>query len=72
MTFKDNKIFVHILKWPEDGSPLMLPALEKKIISSKGLNVKNPSVTQTPEGVEIDLPANKRDEMDSIIVLEIK
>jgi alpha-L-fucosidase len=71
MTFKDNKIYVHILKWPEDGSPLVLPALDKKIVRSKGLNVKNPSLKQTKEGVEIDLPVKKRDEIDSIIVLEI-
>ncbi|MFT4566337.1 MAG: alpha-L-fucosidase [Cyclobacteriaceae bacterium] len=72
MTFKDNKIFVHILKWPEDGSPLMLPAIDKKIISSKGLNVKNPTVKQTAEGVQIELSLKKRDEIDSIILLELE
>jgi alpha-L-fucosidase len=72
MTFKDNKIYVHILKWPEDGSPLILPSLDKKIVSSKGLNVKNPVVKQTSNGLEINLPVNKRDEIDSIIVLEIE
>ncbi|SEA93010.1 alpha-L-fucosidase [Flavobacterium gillisiae] len=71
MTFKGNKIYLHILKWPEDGSPLVLPTLDKKIVSSKGLNVKNPVVKQTSKGTEIDLHANKRDEIDSIIVLEI-
>lgn len=72
MTFKDNKIFVHILNWPQDGSPVLLPVLDKKIVYSKGLNVKNPSVKQTKEGVEIDLPAKNRDEIDSIIVLEME
>ena len=71
MTFKDNKIFVHILKWPEDGSPLILPALDQKIIGSKGLNVKNPSIVQTPEGVRIELAEKNRDLIDSIIILEI-
>ncbi len=72
MTFKDNKIYVHILKWPEDGSPLVLPALAEEIIGSKGLNVKNPSVKQTPEGVQIELALKKRDKIDSIILLEIE
>ena len=47
MTFKDSKIYVHILNWPENGSPLVLPALDKKIIKSKGFNVKNPVVKQS-------------------------
>jgi alpha-L-fucosidase len=70
VTQKDNRIYVHVLNWPEDGSPLVLPALEKKIIHSNGLNVKNPTVKQTSTGIQIDLPAKNRDEIDSIIVLE--
>jgi alpha-L-fucosidase len=72
MTFKDNKIYVHILNWPKDGSPLVLPSLNKIIRSSKGLNVKNPLVKQTKKGVEFDLPVNNRDEIDSIIELELE
>ena len=71
MTFKDNKIYVHILNWPEDGSSLILPALDKKIVGSKGLNVKNPVVKQTAEGLEINLPVNKRNGIDSIVILEV-
>jgi len=44
----------------------------KKIRNSKGLNVKNPVVKQTKNGVEIDLPVKNRDEIDSIIELEIE
>ena len=72
MTFKDNKIYVHILNWPKDGSQLVLSAIDKKIIRSKGLNVKNPVVKQTKEGVEIDIPVKYRNEIDSIIELEIE
>jgi alpha-L-fucosidase len=71
MTFKGNKIYVHILNWPKDGSPLVLAAIDKKIVRSKGLNVKNPTVNQSKQGVEIDLPLKNRNEIDSIIVLEI-
>ena len=70
VTQKDNKIYVHVLNWPEDGSPLVLPALEKKIVSSKGLNIKKPVVKQTSSAIEIELSAENRDEVDSIIVLE--
>lgn len=72
MTFKDNKIFVHILKWPEDGGALLLPALDKKILKSKGFNVKNPLVKQSSSGLEINLAPEKRDPLDSIILLEVK
>jgi alpha-L-fucosidase len=72
MTFKDNKIYVHILNWPKDGSNLVLSAIDKKIVRSKGLNVKNQVVKQTKEGVEIDLPVKNRNEIDSIIELEIE
>ncbi|MFT4565140.1 MAG: alpha-L-fucosidase [Saprospiraceae bacterium] len=68
MTFNENKIFVHILKWQEDGSPLLLPAFKQKIISVKGFNVNNPNVTQTDEGIKIAL--KDRDDIDSIILLE--
>jgi len=72
MTFKDNKIYIHILNWPEDGSPLVLPALDQKIVKSKGFNVKKPVVKQTSSGLEINLAPEKRDPLDSIIRLEIE
>ena len=72
MTQKGNKIYVHILNWPQDGSPLVLGALDKKIISSKGLNVADPRVKQTSKGIEIELSAKNRDEIDSIVVLNTK
>jgi alpha-L-fucosidase len=72
MTQKGDKIYVHILNWPQDGSPLVLGALDKKIISSKGLNVADSHVKQTSEGIEIELSAKNRDEIDSIVVLNTK
>ena len=71
MTFKGNKIYVHILNWPKDGSPLVLSAMDKKILRSRGLNVKNPLVKQTFKSVEISLPLKNRDDIDSIIVLDV-
>jgi len=70
VTQKGSKIYVHVLNWPQDGSLLVLPALKRKIVDSMGLNVKKPTVKQTSSGVEIDLPAEYRDEIDSIIVLK--
>lgn len=72
MTYKDNKIYVHVLNWPEDGSPLLIPAPDRKIIRTSGLNVKNPDLKQSSKGIEITLPEKRRDEIDSIIILEIE
>ncbi len=70
MAFKDNRIYVHILNWPEDGSPLVVPAPDEKITGHSGLNVKDPKVKVTAEGLQIDIPLKGRNEIDSIIVLE--
>jgi len=70
VTHKGNTIYVHVLNWPKDGSSLVIPAIDKELVNSKGLNVKNPAVKQTPAGIEIALQAKHRDETDSIIVLE--
>ncbi|MDA0349479.1 MAG: alpha-L-fucosidase [Verrucomicrobia bacterium] len=70
VTQRGNTIYVHVLNWPEDGSPLVLPALEQKVVSSQGFNVKNPVLRQTASGIEIDLASGNRDEIDSIIVLQ--
>jgi alpha-L-fucosidase len=70
MCKKGNKIYVHILNWPEDGSPLVLPAPDLKIIGSRGLNVKDPQVKYGEQGIEIELARQERDEIDSIIILE--
>lgn len=72
VTQKGNKIYVHVVNWPEDGSPLVLPPLEQKIIRSHGLNVKDPVVKQMSDGLEIQLAVTERDEIFSIIVLHIK
>jgi len=71
-TTGNNKVYVHVLNWPEDGSALQLPKLDKKIIRSQGLNVKDPVIRQTASGVEIELPEGNRNEIDSIIVLEME
>jgi alpha-L-fucosidase len=71
-TQKGNKVYVHVLNWPSDGSPLVLAAFDKNMVNSEGLNVKNPTVKQTLNGLEIELESKNRDEIDSIIVLEIE
>jgi len=68
-TRKGNKIFVHILGWPEDA--VKLPALPAKIVKSRLLTGGKAAVKQTGTGVEIAVPKSARQEIDTIVVLEL-
>jgi alpha-L-fucosidase len=68
-THKDSTIYIHVLNWP--GEKLPLPPIPKKIITSTVLTGGNASVTQTEESVEISVPDNYRQKLDTIIKLEL-
>jgi len=68
-TRKDNKVFVHILAWPEET--LKLPALPAKIVKSCALTGGQAVVKQTVDGIEIVVPKSGRQEIDTIVVLEL-
>jgi alpha-L-fucosidase len=68
-TCKGNTVYVHILQWP--GDKIALPALTKKIVSSKVLTGGTATVKQTDGGVEISVPAADRQELDTIVVLTL-
>ena len=68
-THRDKTIYVHVLKWP--GDKLVLPALPAKIVRASALTGGEASFTQAENGVEISVPAAARDEMDTIIALQL-
>ncbi|NLX97247.1 MAG: alpha-L-fucosidase [Rhodopirellula sp.] len=68
-TRKDNKIFVHILAWPEET--LKLPALPARIVKSVTLAGGQATVKQTADGIEIAVPKSDRHPIDTIVVLEL-
>ncbi len=68
-TYKGNKVYVHILSWPQDT--LILPPFEKKILPSSPLTGGSASVRQTDRQIEISVPAAQRQELDTIVVLEL-
>jgi len=68
-TFKGNKVYVHVLRWPE-GS-LQLPALKQKIVRSKVLSGGEVKVIQNEKGVTIEMPAAGRNPLDTVIQLEL-
>ena len=70
-TYKGNTVFVHVLNW--DGQDqITLPALEKKILKSTLLTGGKVAVAQTPQGIEIRVPAEHRQALDTIVALKLE
>ena len=68
-THKDRTVYLHIQRWP--GETLTLPVIPAKIVSSTALTGGTVTVKQTAEAIEIALPAGDRQEIDTIIALEL-
>jgi alpha-L-fucosidase len=70
-TCKGDRVFVHVLKWPDDG-PLNVPVLDKKVVASRLLGGGNVEVKQTDAGVMIAVPPSGRQRLDTVIELKLK
>lgn len=68
-TRKGNTVYLHITGWPEET--LRLPALPAKIVKTAVLTGGNATVKQTGEGIEIAVPQADRQEIDTIVALEL-
>jgi alpha-L-fucosidase len=68
-TYKGNVIYVHILEWPSDT--ISLPTLPKRVIDTSLLTGGTVSVQQTDKGIEIQVPAANRQEIDTIVKLTL-
>jgi alpha-L-fucosidase len=68
-THKDNTIYLHIQRWP--GETLTLPAIPAKILNSKALTGGSMTIKQTAAGIEISLPTSDRQELDTLIALQL-
>ncbi len=67
---KGNRIYVHILKWP--GTELKLPAVRTRITNARTYAGDKPvKVQQRPDGIILEIPDDARDEVDTIVVLEV-
>jgi len=68
-TYRGNKVYVHILDWPQPT--VMLPPIQSKIVSSSVLTGGTAMVNQTDKRIEISVPPSHRQELDTIVVLEL-
>jgi alpha-L-fucosidase len=70
-TQKDNKVYVHILKWFDES--LVLPSWGKKIKSAKLFSDKSSvRFAENEFGITLKVPKDKMNETDTIVELELK
>jgi alpha-L-fucosidase len=68
-TRKDKTIYVHIMAW--EGDKVTLPAIPAKIVASSALTGGTVTVKQTDAGIEISLPVGDRQDIATVIALEL-
>jgi alpha-L-fucosidase len=68
-TRKGHTVYLHLLNWT--GGAVKLPALPAKILRSTALTGGNVTVRQTGDGTEISLPPGDRQEIDTVVALEL-
>jgi len=68
-TRKGNTIYVHVLKWT--AGPLTLPPIKRRIVSHSMLTGGTASVKQTDKAITMDVPPAHRNDLDTIIKLEL-
>jgi alpha-L-fucosidase len=68
-TRKGKTVFLHIWQWSE--GPINLPPIPAKVLRSRALTGGKPAVRQTQAGLEVSLPAARRQPLDTIIALEL-
>jgi alpha-L-fucosidase len=69
-TCKDRTVYLHVLEWPGEG-PLTLPPLETRVEKASVLSGGSAAVKQTQTGLEISVPAAKREALDTVVVLNL-
>jgi len=70
-TCRDNTAYVHILNWEAATPELVLPAIPAKILSHRVLTGGSATVSQSDDGIVIEVPEAARIEPDTIVALEL-
>jgi alpha-L-fucosidase len=68
-THKGSTIYVHVLNW--SGEQLILPPIPMKIVANSVLTGGTANVKQTDEAIEISVPKAYRQEIDTIVKLQL-
>lgn len=68
-THRDDTIYLHLLD--PALQTVELPPIQKRIVSSSVLTGGTAMVKQTAEGIEVSVPKESRQEIDTIVVLKL-
>jgi alpha-L-fucosidase len=68
-TYNGNVVYVHLLDW--SGDTITLPGLPKKVTDASLLTGGSVSVRQTQDAIEITVPSQSRQEIDTIVKLTL-
>jgi len=69
-TCKDNKIYLYVMNWPEEG-PLALPTAGAAIQTAEALGGGEATMKRADDSIEIDVPAANRNPIATVIVLTV-
>ena len=69
-TRRANRVYIHILSWPEGGK-LSLPPLKSKVLRAVPLGPGRASFKQDDGGVWLELSANAREPLVTVVALEM-
>ncbi len=68
-TYQEDRIYLHILRWPADT--IRLPAIPRRIVRHVVLTGGRARVKQSDSGIEVQVPADRRNAVDTIVRLEL-
>jgi len=68
-TSKGNTVYIHVLNW--SGDTITLPNLPKKVLAASLLTGGTVEVKQDDRGLTIQVPAQSRQEIDTIVKLDL-
>ena len=68
-TYKDNSIYLHV--FPSTHDKLQLPPLKGKVLRAAALTGGTVEVVQTSQGLSVTLPTDHKDEVDTVIKLDL-
>jgi alpha-L-fucosidase len=68
-THKEERIYLHIFEWK--GGKALLPLLPRNVVVSSLLSGGRSSVKRTEAALEVTVPENQRQEIDTIVVLHL-
>lgn len=69
-THRGNRIYVHVLSW--DHGPIEVPRPGRRIVKASLLGGGRVEMIDTPTAIELRVPPESRQELDTVVILEIE